>query len=289
MRRLIINADDFGLTPGINRAILEAHGHGIVTSATLMAQAPAFEEAVRMAQSAPGLSVGCHVVLVDGSPLLNAPQVSSLIAGKDGDGVRFRDGVAKFAFRTLCGRLDPEQIEAEATAQIRKLQSAGVAVSHLDTHKHTHALAAVLRPLLHAGRACGIRAVRNPFEPFRLRLLAGRPSLWTRWCELAALRILARNFRREVEQTGLIAPDGTVGIVVTGALDEQLFRLIVENLPQGTWEFVCHPGYNDVSLQNMRTRLRESRAKELRILTSTLTRDLLQRARIQLISYHELA
>jgi predicted glycoside hydrolase/deacetylase ChbG (UPF0249 family) len=86
----------------------------------------------------------------------------------------------------------------------------------------------------------------------------------------------------------MITPDGTLGIVATGALDLQLFRFMIENLPDGTWEFVCHPGYNDAELQSMRTRLRASREQELQILTSPATRELLAGNGIELISYHDL-
>lgn len=288
MRRLIINADDFGLTPGVNRGIVETHGHGIVTSATLMANGDAFEDAVQLTQSSPGLSIGCHVVLVDGVPLLPASQVSSLVAGQDPSGPRFRDGISGFAWRALTGQLDPEQIEAEATAQIHKLQSAGIAVSHVDTHKHTHLFPRVLRPLLRAARGCGVRAVRNPFEHLRPASVLSLPKLWIRSGPVAAFHGLHGDFRRAVQQEGMITPDGIVGLVVTGVLDEQLFRSITQNLPQGTWEFVCHPGYNDQRLQAVRTRLRESRARELQILTSSDTRDWLARAGIELISYRDL-
>ena len=290
MRRLIINADDFGLTAGVNRGILEAHGHGVVTSATLMATASAFAEAVKLAQSAPRLGIGCHLVLVDGSPVLTAAQIPSLIDGRNGhkDGARFREGLGSFALLAIFGRLVPEQIEAEATAQIRKLQSSGVAVSHLDSHKHTHMFPQVLRPLLRAAKACGVRALRNPFAPIRGMLLGERSSSWNRWIKVRALQNLAGEFRRTVREAGMITPDGTFGIVATGALDDRLFRFMVEKLPEGTWEFVCHPGYNDAALQGVRTRLRESRALELRLLISTATRDLLARSGIQLISYRDL-
>ncbi len=290
MRRLIINADDFGLTAGVNRGILEAHGHGVVTSATLMATASAFAEAVQLAQSAPRLGVGCHLVLVDGSPVLSAAQIPSLIVGRNEhkDGARFREGLGSFALLAIFGLLVPEQIEAEATTQIRKLQSSGVAVSHLDSHKHTHMFPQVLRPLLRAAKACGVRALRNPFAPIRGMLLGERSSSWNRWMRVRALQNLAGEFRRTVREAGMITPDGTFGIVATGALDDRLFRFMVEKLPEGTWEFVCHPGYNDAALQGVRTRLRESRALELRFLTSTATHDLLARSGIQLISYRDL-
>jgi predicted glycoside hydrolase/deacetylase ChbG (UPF0249 family) len=234
--------------------------------------------------------VGCHVVLIDGEPVLNAKQISSL-ASAASNGARFGNNLKSFVARALTGRLDPSEIESEATAQIRKLQAAGVAVSHVDTHKHTHLFPAVLRPLLCAARSCGVRAVRNPFgprKPLRSSELLIRPNLWTRYAEVRILRILAAKFRDAAAREGMATPDGTLGIVVTGALDEKLFRAIAEIIPEGTWEFVCHPGYNDVDLQAAATRLRESRETELRLLTMPEAKDLLLNQGIKLISYREL-
>ena len=290
MRRLIVNADDFGFTAGVNRGIVEAHTRGIVTSSTLMANGRAFDDAVRLAKSVPRLSVGCHVVLIDGEPVLDAKQLAS-ITSANSSGVRFRDGLQAFAVRALAGRLDPDEIEAEASAQIHRLQSAGVNVSHLDTHKHTHLFPAVLRPLLRAARACGVRAIRNPFgprKPLTSRALLARPGLWTRYVEVRILRALASEFRDSAGREGLVTPDGTLGIVVTGALDEKLFRAIAEIIPEGTWEFVCHPGYNDDDLKSAKTRLRESREIELRVLTMPEAQEFLLRQGIELISYRDL-
>src|SRR5712692_2044134 len=255
-----------------------------------MATASAFAEAVKLAQSAPRLGIGCHLVLVDDSPVLSAAQIPSLIDGRNEhkDGARFREGLGSFALLAIFGRLVPEQTAAEATAQIRKLQSSGIAVSHLDSHKYTNIFPQVLRPLLRAAKACGVRALRNPLAPIRDMLLGERSSSWNRWIKVRALQSLAGKFRQAVQEAGMITTDGTFGIVATGALDERLFRFMVENLPEGTWEFVCHPGYNDAELQSVRTRLRESRVRELRLLTSTATRDLLASSGIQLISYGDL-
>ncbi len=290
MRRLIVNADDFGFTAGVNRAIVEAHTRGIVTSSTLMANARAFADAIVSAKTVPRLSVGCHIVLIDGEPILDAKQIPSIASASSGR-VRFRQGLKSFATRALAGRLDAGEIESEATAQIRKLQAAGVNVSHVDTHKHTHLFPSVLRPLLRAARACGVRAIRNPFgprQPLRSSELLKRPGLWTRYAEVRILRMLAARFRDAANRAGLITPDGTLGIVVTGALDEKLFRAVAAIIPEGTWEFVCHPGYNDDDLKLASTRLRESRETELRVLTMPEARSLLLNQGISLISYHEL-
>ena len=290
MRRLIVNADDFGFTAGINRAIVEAHTRGIVTSTTLMANGRAFTDAVCSAATVPRLSVGCHVVLIDGVPVLDAKQLPS-ITTSNSSGSRFRDGLKSFAARALAGRLNPLQIELEVSAQIRRLQSAGVSVSHVDTHKHTHLFPAVLRPLLRAARACDVRAVRNPFgpsKPLKSSALLARPGLWTRYAEVRILRTLAAKFREAARREGFVTPDGTLGIVVTGALDEKLFRGIAAIIPEGTWEFVCHPGYNDADLSSATTRLRQSRETELQVLTMPEARQLLLDQGIALISYCDL-
>ncbi|HTS58293.1 MAG TPA: ChbG/HpnK family deacetylase [Terriglobales bacterium] len=286
MRRLIVNADDFGLTPGVNRAILEAHTRGIVTSATLMANASAFDHAVQLARSAPSFDLGCHIVLVDGWPVLPGAEIPSLLdGGRQGE---FERNLSSFAARAIRGRLNPEEVEREAIAQISKLQAANIPVSHIDTHKHLHALPQILRPLLRAAKACGVSAIRNPVGRIAFSLIAGRPKLWKRWGEVAVLNALASKFCRAVQAEGIITPNGSLGIAGTGVLDEPLFRLVLENIPEGTWEFVTHPGYNDADLRRVRTRLRHSREIELRLLASAETRESLARDGIELISYRNL-
>ena len=286
MRRLIINADDFGLTTGINRAILKAHLEGVVTSTTLMANAPGFSQAVTMVESAPRLGVGCHVVLLDGASQLSPSQVHTLMGRRER--TAFYRSSGAFAWRIVTGAINPAQIELEAAAQIRSLQAAGISVTHLDTHKHTHILPQVLRPLLRAAKTCGIRKIRNPFEPLRLSGLFRQPRLWKRWIEFQTLSAFARSFSDMVKNAGMITTDGTIGMVATGAWNQKLFQSLIESLPDGTWELVCHPGYNDSELQRLPTRLQKSRENELAILTASGTRELLERNQVGLISYRDL-
>jgi hopanoid biosynthesis associated protein HpnK len=284
VRRLIINADDFGLTSGVNRGILESHRNGVVTSSTLMACGARFDQAVELASHAPGLSVGCHVVLVDGLPTLGADQVSSLMAAK-GSATRFRESLISFACLAAAGRLDQGQIEQEVAAQIQKLQSVGINVSHLDSHKHTHMFPVVLRGMLRAAKDCGVRAIRNPFEP----LVFARVGSRKRQFQVKILQRYRGGFQEELAKAGMVTTDGCVGIAATGGLTLEAFRVLMEKLPDGTWEFVSHPGYVDLELGEVRTRLRASREKELAILTSEAAMEALQRAQIELISYRDLA
>ncbi len=281
MRRLIVNADDFGLTEGVNRGITEGHERGIVTSATLMACGRGFEEAATIAKTLPRLSVGCHVVLVDGQPMAIASDIQSLLMANSS---HFPDKLMSFAKRAASGRLDEGQIEIEISAQIGKLQAAGVPVSHLDSHKHTHMFPVVLRGLLRAAKLRGIRAVRNPFEP----LVFAKLAHWKRQFQLRLMSSFRRNFRRALDEAGVVAPDGCIGVAVTGGLDQEAFRQLIESLPEGTWEFVSHPGYNDRELDQVKTRLRQSREIELAILTSAASKEVLQREQVQLISYRDL-
>ena len=285
MRRLIVNADDFGIASGVNRGVVEGHQNGVVTSATLMACGARFDEAVALAAQARKLSVGCHVVLVDGSPMLAGPRVSSLVVANSGFALRFRESLVSFALLAATGRLDQQQIEAEITAQIQKLQAAGISVSHLDSHKHTHMFPVVLKSMLGAARKCGVRAIRNPFEP----LIFANVRHWKRQFQLRILRGYRATFRKELAESGMFTPDGCIGMAATGGLTVATFQALIENLPEGTWEFVSHPGYNDADLNQVKTRLRHSREKELAILTSDSVKQLLHRERIELISYHDLA
>jgi hopanoid biosynthesis associated protein HpnK len=286
VRRVIFNADDFGLTAGVNRGVMQAHTRGVVTSSTLMACGARFAEAAELAARMPGLSVGCHVVLLDGSPSLNvsenASDVSCLLSKS---ATQFRNGITGFAARALTGRLSEEQMEREITAQIRKLQEAGIKVSHVDSHKHTHMFPVVFRAMLRAAQNCGIRAVRNPFEP----LLFFSMRNWKRQFQLGILSSFRASFRERLTAADMVTPDGCIGIAATGGLDFDGFRALMENLPEGTWEFVCHPGYNDDELARVKTRLRDSREKELALLTSDAVRKLLEVEHIDLISYRDLA
>lgn len=281
MRRIVVNADDFGLTAGVNRAIVAANSSGIVTSATLMANAKATTAALGLAKSQPSLKAGCHVVLIDGVPLTaNLPSLTNSSSA-------FRSGLKQFALDAVRKKISADEIQREVETQIRKIQESGVTLTHVDSHKHTHMFPQILRPILRAAKACGIRAVRNPFEPLRTAIV-GFPALWMRSAGVMAFQMFAPEFRKAIKEEGMVSTDGTVGIAVTGKLDQQILLRILTALPQGTWELVCHPGYSDADLQAAGTRLTQSREIELAALTSDETKDALASQKIDLISYANL-
>ncbi|MGB8011719.1 MAG: ChbG/HpnK family deacetylase [Terriglobales bacterium] len=300
MRKLIVNADDFGLTAGVNRAIVETHNGGVVSSATLMAKGPAFDDALTAARSAPGLSVGCHVVLVDGTPASPPETIDTLRAIRSAEPDKFYSSLSAFAARAMLGGFDRDQLVAEITAQIRKIQFTGLQVTHLDTHKHAHIFPEILTALLRAARICGVRAIRNPFVPVKAmpaRLYKGKRDLWKRYGQVRMLHTFSGQFLQRTRRAGLLTPDGVVGVIETGAADisdngssySSLLRQTLASLPEGTWELVCHPGYDDADLRAAGTRLLGSREQERRLLISAELRQFLEEQKIRVISYRQFA
>lgn len=283
--RLIVNADDFGLTPGVNRAIAQLHAAGALTSATLMANAHAFDDAVDLAHTHPSLGVGCHIVLVDGIPVSDPLMIPTLLGP---DGRSFRHSLADFALAVLRGAVRPEEIAREALAQITKLQRAGITVTHADTHKHTHILMRVAAPLLSALQQTSVPAIRNPFEPRWSAALstAGRRSLLVR-----ALEPQRRRFHRlpAIASGRILTTHGTLGISATGDLNRSSLTAILDAMPDGLWELVCHPGYNDSDLDAITTRLRAHREIEVDALLHAVTHNPPHPRAVARIHYGDLA
>lgn len=268
-RTLTVNADDFGFTRGVNRGILHCHLNGILTSATLMANGDAFEDAVEIARSHPSLDAGAHLVLVQGRSVRNGaplpPTLPSLM-------------------RALAvGRLKPYD---ELKAQMEKILAAGVRVTHLDTHKHTHLLPPVLDAVLRLAREYGVRWVRRPFD---LPLpAAGAPAPLVVRLARRAMAPLQGSFERRILDAGLRATNHFAGFQWTGRLTAAGVAALLHNLPPGTAELMTHPGYCDEDLRRAPTRLKESREEELRVLTDPVVRHAAEECGIRLSGYAEL-
>jgi predicted glycoside hydrolase/deacetylase ChbG (UPF0249 family) len=284
--RLIINADDFGLTRGVNRAVVELHQAGSLTSATLMATGAAFDDAVALARAYPTLGVGCHITLTDGFPV-SPPQSISTLLGPDG--TTFRPSLVDFVQALVRGKISEEEVEREALAQVEKLRGAGIAVTHLDTHKHTHLFPAVTRPLLRVAESCGIGAIRNPFEE-SWSLALGHGSRLRR-LQVRLLGSLQSRFEQQLQirNARVLTTDGTLGISATGRLDAPTLHELLVALPaDGTFELCCHPGYNDGDLDRVTTRLRTHRDVERDALLAEVPARSLRPNAPQLINYGDL-
>jgi hopanoid biosynthesis associated protein HpnK len=287
VKSLIVNADDLGWTEGVNRGILEAFQHGIVTSASLIANGAAFAGGVAAARSAPGLGVGVHLNLSDGPPLANPKTVTTLL-NKNGE---FAGGPERLLLRRARRGLLLTEVETEWDAQIRKVRDAGIATTHLDGHKHVHMLPGLFEIVLKLAKRHGIGAIRVSLEASSLRaaLASGARQnsgvILKQGVQARGLKLLARDAREQAARAGISTADYFCGIAQTGELTREGVEQFLKSLPAGTTELMCHPGYADAALQKTHTRLQLSRETELHILTDTGIRNLVASLGIRLIDY----
>ncbi len=269
MSRLIVNADDLGYTAGVDRAIFSLASAAAVSSATAMARGSSLPDS--LANRPASLAVGCHVVLVDGEPSAPAAEVQALLQHG-----RFRPTLGRFVLDLERGAIREDEIEREATAQIRSLQTRGLRVTHVDTHKHTHVFPRVLRPLLRAAANCGVRAVRNPFEPEWARAAAlGAPA--ARRLQLRLLSVYRSGFLRQIRDAGMRSTADALGVLATGTLDAPTLERLLGALerhgaPEECYELVCHPGFHDAALEGAGTRLKAERERERTALLEVVPR-----------------
>lgn len=265
MKRLIVNADDFGYTRDVNEGILQSHRHGIVRSASLMANGPALEHAVGLALQSPTLAIGCHLTLVEG------PSVA-------------RPGT-KLPPSLVSLLVDPptrEDALGEFRAQVERLLACGVQPDHLDTHKHLHIFPPVLQAVTEIAREFGIRWIRKPFDiPF------GAVRAKRRWVA-AVLEPLRIAFDERLARTGCRTTDYFAGFSATGAVTAPWLVVLLTELPHGTGELVCHPGYCGPELSVANTRLKESRPAELGALCDPAVLDAVNANGIELLAYRDL-
>lgn len=272
---LIVTADDFGLTPGINRAILQAHAEGIVTSASLMAVGAAFEDAVSQARSFPHLGLGVHVTWVEERSVSAPDHIPTLV-----DARSRLHRVPQFLLRLQMGFIHQSELERETRAQLERVIAAGVRPTYVDSHKHLHVYPPLLDLLLRLLPEYGIRAVRLPRERF---LWPPPPNVWRG----LPVRLFAEWARRSLRRAGVFFPDHFFGLFHTGALRESVLLTLLNRLPEGVSELLCHPGIVDKPLALVRTRLRSCREEERRALMSPAVREEIGRRGIRLVTYEE--
>ncbi len=287
MKNLIVNADDLGWTDGVNRGIVEAFRHGIVTSTSILANAAAFAGGVEAARSAPGLGVGVHLNLSDGPPVADRETVTSLL-NSDGE---FAGGPESLLLRRARRGLLLAEVENEWDAQIQKVRDAGIAPTHLDGHKHVHMLPGLFEIALRLAKRHDVSAIRVSLEASSLRAALSSGSkqnagvVMKQGVQARGLKLLARDAREQAGRAGISTADYFCGIAQTGELTREGVEQFVKSLPNGTTELMCHPGYADAALQKTPTRLQDSRQSELRILTDTGIRNLVASMGIRLIDY----
>jgi len=291
MKNLIVNADDLGWTAGVNRGIAVAHRNGIVTSTSLLANGTAFDDGVNVSRALPGMGVGVHLNLSDGAPV-NAAQVVPSLVDEQG---KLCGGPEQLLLKLARHKLKLSEVEREWEAQIEKIRRAGISPTHLDGHKHVHMLPGLFPIAVKLAKKHGISSIRISSEASSLRAAlsgkSGRDSgvKLKQGIQARALKLLSGDARKLVDKAGIEAADYFCGIAQTGVLSRDGVLDLLETLPEGTTELMCHPGYVDDDLIASATRLQGSRETELAILTDTSVRKSVASHGIRLINYSQIA
>ena len=234
MKRLVVTADDFGLSREVNEAVEQAHRDGILTAASLMVSAPAAADAVARARRMPSLRVGLHLVLVEAWPTLPAAQLPDLT---DADGLMRRD-MERLGLDLALKPAARRQLSAEITAQFEAFRTTGLPLDHVNAHKHFHVHPLIAGAVLAIGPRYGMRAIRVPREPRAVLRLAEpgatpRAALDTApWAALLAVR---------ARRMSLTIPDRTLGLAWSGAMTPPRVAALLANLPDGLTELYTHP------------------------------------------------
>ncbi len=280
-RRIIINADDFGLYAGANKAVAQAHTDGVLTSATIVANMPAANEAVEIAGQLPTLGVGVHLNLFEGQPISKDTCVDCLL-GTDG---RFVFSPAKLSLLSMARHKIRNAIRTELAAQIQWVIDNGLAPTHLDSHKHIHSFPAVFPIVCDLARRFDIPAIRFTLEPEGLsRMPWPLPSEGGRE-RARTVRIMAKINR--MQNPNLLKTDALLGVAHTGKIDVNFFKAVALYNSAATAEVMTHPGFAD-GLDLTETRLLHQRKVELDALCSERTKQYFKDAGIELVHYGKL-
>ena len=283
-KQLIVSGDDFGLSPGTNLGIITAHRDGILTDASLMVNGAAFTAAVELARTTPSLSVGLHLVLVQGRAASAPQDIPDLV---DGAGM-FRNNAPAAGFRYFFAPGLRQQIEREISAQLEKYLSTGLPLSHVDGHLNIHMHPSVLAILLKLASRYGIRAMRLPREPWRVSLRLDRRERGRKLLEALIFRNLTRFARPRLAAHGIRHPDQMFGLHQSGHVTEPYLLGVLQRLPPGITEVYGHPALLDAEARRWRPADYESEA-EVAALTSARVREAIRSANIELASYGDLS
>ena len=270
-RLLIVNADDYGLTEGVCRAILRGHREGIVTSTSALVIGPAFDRCAPWLSDAPDLGVGVHLALVgEDPPLLSAAEIPTLV---DRSG-RLHLSWRRFLPRVVARRIDPADVEREMTAQYERALAAGIRPTHLDTHQHLHLWPGVGDVLTRLALLWGVPAVR-------VTRSLGRAPVGR------AVNALGSRFERRAAAGGLVAPGAYAGFDEGGTLATEALVATIDALGATgatTAELGLHPGeHGDPDLDRYRWGYRWG--DELDALVSAEAREAVERNGFLLVTF----
>ena len=284
-RKIIINADDFGLCDGVNRAVVQAHTQGVLTSATIMANMPAARQAVELAKQLPTLGVGVHLNLFEGKPVSKDPCVDCLL-NTDGE---FAYSPSRLSFLSVVKRKIRNAIATELAAQIQWAVDNGIKPTHLDSHKHIHSFPAIFTIVCNLAKSFKIAAIRWPFEPKQVCQKPWPPPPEGGKKRAAIVRAMAIINRKQ--NPTFLKTQAVLGIAHTGKIDIDFLKAaVLQEAPRSLWravEIITHPGFID-GLDKIETRLIHERKMELDALCDKRTKQYFEDAAIKLVHYGQI-
>lgn len=281
MKKLIINADDYGLHEFINQGIMEGAMHGCISSTSIMPVAAAFEHAVNLLNTNENsVGVGVHLTLVAASPILEPQKISTLV---DAEG-NFASAYPAFIKKYICGTVRLAEIYQEFYAQIAKVKSTGIPITHLDSHQHLHVLPGMIDVVIALAKEFKIKAIRIPAEDY----LFFHEFSFGRYIGKCGLSFLAQIARKKLKKANIVSPDYFWGMMAGGNMNEATLAQIISQLPNGVNEIMVHPGYNTGELRKLFD-WQYHWDQELSALTDKNLLNSLRHNKIELVSFGALA
>jgi hopanoid biosynthesis associated protein HpnK len=237
LKEVILTGDDFGLAEPVNEAIIQAHRHGVLTTASLMVGAEYTQDAVERARETPSLKVGLHIVLVEGHSIL-APAFIPNLVNQRGE---FSTKLLLTGFKYFLHPRIRQQLEAEIRAQFKAFQNTGLSLDHVNAHNHMHLHPTILALIMKVGREFGLKAIRLPYEPPVRSWKASGKGLCSKLLSWIFLYPWIAMMKRRLHRTGIRHNDWLFGMADSGAMTLDLTLRFLQNLPSGITELHFHP------------------------------------------------
>jgi chitin disaccharide deacetylase len=240
-RRLIVNADDFGRSSSINQAVIRAHKEGILTTASLMVNESAFDEAVTLAKANPTLGVGLHLTLLCGHSCLPPTQIPGLVNSQR----EFTNSPSGAGFRYFFGRQLRDQLRAEIHAQFQKFRDAGLPLDHVNGHLHLHLHPTIFRILMRDAAQLGVERLRLTFDPFFLNLRIASGHFFYRALHATIYHLLSARARPVLRLKKIFHTQHVFGLLQNARVDESYLSRLLPLLPPGDSELYSHPSLDE--------------------------------------------
>lgn len=270
-RRLIVNADDFGRSSSINEAVIRAHTDGILTTASLMVNEPAFDEAVALAKQNPTLGVGLHLTLLCGHSALPSGKIPGLVNSRS----EFRDNPVSVGFRYFFQPSLRVQLRAEIHAQFERFRSTGLSLDHVNGHLHLHLHPIVFRILIEDAETLGIRHFRLTREPFWMDTFLASGQRLYRSSHAAIYFCLSCLARPRLRKRRIRHTQRVFGLLQNARVNEAYLLKLLPVLPPGDSELYSHPSLDEFK-------------NEFDALVSPAVKQLVRHQHVELIRYRDL-